>query len=146
MVGRLADRVERSGGVCLPDAELAALDVALGVVAHVQTEDGLLQLRLLDLSAYLGTAGLAVLAGPLDRAADDLPGDVRRSAEELGVSPVRLLERLHDRMGTARRERRGVHIPQRRERVIEEAVGAHQDDAPLARRTELLSERLALRR
>src|SRR2546423_9672709 len=102
---RLADGVEHSGGVCLPDAELAALDVALSVVAHVQAEDGLLQLRLADLGAHLGTARLAVLAGTLDRAADNLSGDVARRSAELRISTVRLLERLDDRMRSARRER-----------------------------------------
>src|SRR5262249_60685176 len=49
-------------------------------------------------------------------------------------------------MAGARRERRGIDAAERRERVVEEAVGAHENDAALARGSQLLAERLALRR
>src|SRR3954471_3995218 len=129
--GRLADRLERSAGRGLPDAELSTLDVALAVEAHVQAEHRLLEVRPPDLGTHFGTRCLAVLAGPVDRAADHLRGDVARCAEELRIATVRLLERLGDRMRAARRERRGIHAPERREGVVEEAVGAHQVDAAL---------------
>src|SRR5689334_12243814 len=146
VVARLADGQERPAGGCLPDAELTALDVALSVETDVQAEHRLLQVGLADLGAHLGTRGLAVLARTVDRAADDLRRDIARRAEELRIAAVRLLEGLHDRMGAARRERRGVDAAERRERVVEEAVGAHQDDAALTRGPHLVAERLALRR
>ena len=137
---------EEGRPVGLPDAELTAGDVAHGVELDVEPEQGLLQIRLPNLSSNLATGRLAVLAGTLDRAADHLGGNVAGSAEELGIPAVGLLEGLDDRMRPAGRERRGVHAAERGERVVEQAVGAHQVDAALPCRPHLLAERLALRR
>src|SRR5262249_48341159 len=129
----LPDGQERPGRGRLPDAELTTADVALSVEAHVQAEHRLLQVGLLHLGTDLRAGSLPIGTRAVDRAADDLSRDVARCAEELSVAAVRLPEGLHDRMRAARRERRGVHAAERRERVVEQAVGAHQDDAALAR-------------
>src|SRR5438067_6270177 len=130
----------------LVDAEHATADVAALREADGEAEQRLLDVRLRDLPADLRAGGLAVLAGPVDRPADDLRRDVARRAEEVAVAAVRSHVRLDRRVGRLHREERVVHAGQALELRREEAVGAHQLDAALARLPQLLTERLSLRR
>src|SRR5947209_17418026 len=122
------DRLELRA-VRLVDAERAAADVAVRVEANAEAEQRLLDLRLLDQPTNLRAAGRAVLARLVDRAADDLRGDVRRSAEELAVTAVRLLVGQDRLVLRVDREERVVRPVDRGERRVEEAVRAHQLDA-----------------
>src|SRR5215212_870523 len=80
-------------------------------------------LRRLDLTTNLGAGGLAVLAGAVDCAYDDLRRDVARAAEELGVAPVALLEGRDPLVRRIQREERVIDVvPEAREQRIEEAV------------------------
>src|SRR5919204_3730960 len=103
--------------------------------------------RPLDLRSNLSAGRLAVLAGPVDRARDDLRRHVARSAEELGLAVVALREGRDPLVLRVQREERVVDVrAESGERGIEETVGAHQPHAASAESLHLLAESLALRR
>src|SRR5919197_2854378 len=86
------DRLELRA-VRLVDAELAAAEVAVRLEANADPEQRHADPRPADLPTHLGAGGRAVLARAVDRGADDLRGDVRRSAEVVALAAVRPLVR-----------------------------------------------------
>src|SRR5213083_1336149 len=107
----------------LVDTEPAALQVAALGEADGETEERRLEVRLRDPLADLCAGRLAVLARLVDRAADDLRGNVAGSAEVIAASAVGRLVRLDHRIGRLNREERVVHVrPDAREQRIEETV------------------------
>src|SRR5438034_3999050 len=94
----------------LVDTEPAALQVAALGEADGKTEERRLEVRLRDPLADLCAGRLAVLARLVDRAADDLRGDVAGSAEEVAVPAVRGLVRLDRLVRRLHREERVVHV------------------------------------
>src|SRR5436189_3778859 len=132
----------------LVDAERLLDHVAVPVELDGKPEQRRLggDARPLDLLADLRAGGLAILAGPVDRSRHDLRRDVARSAEELGVTAVALLEGRDARVRRVHREERVVDlVPEPGEQRVEQAVRAHQLDPAPAETLHLLAERLPLR-